>query len=367
MASTSQNARLDRLLAVGEANIDRAESQADLLKEIQTFASFDGPLNFNFKGAWWFFAAGMLLISSAAALFWFQDNYLIASFFYRLRIDPYLITWVVGLIGLGVGCGSLAWMSSTSDRLPSLSSKIARLSSFYHNGLAHIEEDPRQTLNRLNAQFGDYKRGNYSRELVESIKGVFTGSLRNLTYEYHQLHYVDQRTEVTVVPDGKGGTKTVTRIVYDHYDRYSLVIDFPWVTGISVRSDGHSQNDYACSMDTASPDFNSSFCLTGHSEMQCAKFIKPSTVLHLLKLFDVLSRPNLEFSESGKLCMSFASSDLLSFGTQFSLYAPQQFYTEISEGVELPRLMSALHWAHALSELHDDNFSTSPTSKTQEK
>jgi hypothetical protein len=367
MASTSQNARLNQLLAIGEANVDRAESQSDLLKEIQTFADFVGPLDFSFKVAWWFFAVGLIFVSSAAALYWFQDTYLIASFFYQLRVDPFLVAFATGLVGLGVAGGSLAWMSSTSDRLPALSSKIARLSSFYHNGLSYLGENPRQTLARLNAQFGDYKRGNYSRELVESIRGVFSGSLRNLAFEYHRLHYVDQRTEVTVVPDGKGGTKTVTRIVYDHYDRYSLVIDFPWVMGISVRSDGHSQNDYACSMDTASPDFNKSYCLTGRSEMQCAKFIRPSTVLHLIKLFDIVSRPNLEFAESGKLCMSFASSDLLSFGTKFSLHAPQQFYTEISEGVELPRLMSALRWAHSLSELHDDNFSSSPTTTTQEK
>ena len=366
MANPSHNERLDELLSTGESNVDQAESQPDLLKQIQRFAEFDGPLEFDFTVAWWFFGIGALLIACGGALYWLGSIALLDALSYRLQIAPLWITLGIALIGLALAGGSLIWINSTSDRLPTLSRNIARLSSFYHNGLKYVDETPGQTLNRLNTQFGDYKRGNYSRELHESIQGTFLGSLRAIPYEYHHLHYVEQRTVVTVVSDGKGGTKTVTQIVYDHYDRYSLVLDFPWVTGISVRSDGHSHNDFAYGMDTASPDFNRAFSLTGLSEMACAKFIRPSTVLHLLGLFKLLNSFNLEFAETGKLCISFSNDDLLSFGTQYSLLAPQQFYTEISKGVELPRLMSVLRWGHALTELHDDNFSTSTPPINQE-
>ncbi|SMQ24197.1 hypothetical protein SAMN04488483_1481 [Pseudomonas helmanticensis] len=367
MPNTSQNARLNRLLVDSEASLATAESNADLLKTIQAFVSYNGPLKFNYTRAWWFFGTGLLLIAGTVALCWFANTYTVAVFFYQLEIDPVMFGMAIGFLGLVIVVGSLIRMKSQSNRLPSLSNKIARLSSYFHNGLTGLEEDKRVTLNKLDAQFGDYKRGNYSREVVTSIRGVFTGTLRKLPYTYHQLHYVNRRTVHTTVTDKDGKTKTVTRVVYDHYDRYSLVIDFPWVAGISVRSDDHKQNDYPSPMDTASPDFNKAFCLTGSSEIICAKFIKPSTVLHLLKVFNVLQVPNLEFADSGKLCLSFASSDLLTYGTQYSLSSPNEFYAEVDAGVELPRLMSALQWSHALSELHDDNFSASPQKNLQEK
>ncbi|MFJ2486295.1 hypothetical protein [Pseudomonas sp. NPDC087639] len=369
MTNTSQNARFNELLAVNEASIDSAESKADLLNVIHEFASYNGPLKFNNKCAWWFFGTGLLLIASTVAFYGYMNTYTVLSFFYRLQIDPVLFGMVPGLLGIAFTGGSLAWMSSKADRLPSLSRRIAELSSYFHNGLIFLEEDSDWTLNELDAQFGDYSRGNYSRELVESIQGEFTGTLRNLPYHYRQLHYVNRRTVQTTVTDEKGKTRTETRVVYDHYDRYSLVIDFPWVTGISVRSDDQSENDYPWPMDTASPDFNKAFCLTGRSEILCAKFIKPSTVLHLLKLFDILDRPNLEFSENGKLCLSFASSDLFAFGNEYSLASPNEFYAEIDAGVDLPRLMSALQWSHALTELHDDNFTftATPPKKRKEK
>ncbi|MDX9668788.1 MULTISPECIES: hypothetical protein [unclassified Pseudomonas] len=367
MANTSQNAKLNKLLADSEASLATAQSNTDLLKTIQEFVSYNGPLKFSFTRAWWFFGAGLLLIASAVAFPKYANTYTVASFFYRLQIDPDLFPVILGVLGIVSTGGSLAWMKTKSDRLPSLSSRIARLSSYFHNGLTRLAEDPRYTLSKLDAQFADYRRGNYSRELLQSMQGVFTGPLHNLAYEYHRLHYVDKRKVKTTVNDGKGGTKTETRVVYDHYDRYSLVIDFPWVTGVSVRTDGQSQNDYPSRMDTASPDFNKAFRLTGRSEMTCAKFIKPSTVLHLLKVFNVLKVPNLEFADSGKLCLSFANSDLLTYGTQYSLSSPNEFYAEIAAGVELPGLVSALQWSHALGELHDDNFAASPLTSRQEK
>jgi hypothetical protein len=367
--NTSQNARLNELLTVSEANIDSAESTADLLKVIHEFASYDGPLKFNCTRAWCFFGTGLLLIAGAVVLFGYMNTYSVVSFFQRLHIEPGLVGAVTGVLGIGFAVGSMKWMTSKADRLPSLSRRTAELSSYFHNELMFLEEDSDWTLDELDAQFGDYTRGNYSREFVESIEGVFTGTLRELPYNYRQLHYVNKRTVQVTVTDKEGKTKTETRVVYDHYDRYSLVIDFPWVTGISVRSDDQSENDYSWPMDTASPDFNKAFCLTGQSEILCAKFIKPSTVLHLLKLFDILHRPNLEFSDNGKLCLSFASSDLLAFGTEHTLASPNEFYAEISAGVALPRLMSALQWSHALSELHDDNFAltATPPKKRKEK
>ncbi|MHA3735392.1 hypothetical protein ACXR0M_06910 [Pseudomonas sp. Eth.TT006] len=367
MPNTSQNARLNELLTVSEANIDRAESTADLLNVINEFALYNGPLEFDRTRAWWFFGTGLFLIASAFALHQFGNIYSVVLFFRQLNIDPDAFGMGTGFFGLVIAAWSLAWMKSKSKRLPSLSKKIARLSSYFRNELSFLEEDSPSTLRDLDAEFGDYRRGDYSRELVQSIEGVFSGTLRDLPYTYRQLHYVNRREERTEVTDEKGNTKTETRVVYDHFDRYSLVIDFPWVTGISLRSDHQRENDYPHRMDTASLDFNKAFRLTGTSEMLCAKFIKPATVLHLLKLFEILERPNLEFAESGLLCLSFANSDLFAFGSEYSLESPKQFYAEISAGIELPRLMSALQWSHALSELHDDNFTSATPKNRQEK
>ncbi|MBC3779308.1 hypothetical protein [Pseudomonas sp. SWRI99] len=367
MPNTSQNARLDKLLTASEASVERAESNTDLLKVIQEFASYNGPLEFDRTHAWWLFGASLLLIASAVALHWVGKIYSVAQFFHRLEINPYSFGMSAGLLGIVIAVWSLKWMTSKSDRLPSLSKTIARRSSCFHNELTFLKEDSTTTLKKLDEEFGDYRRGDYSRELVESIQGAFTGTLRKLPYTYRQLHFVNQREMLTTVTDEKGNTKTETRVIHDHYDRYSLVIDFPWVSGISIRSDFQTENDYSQPMDTASPDFNKAFRLTGRNEMLCAKFIKPSTVLHLLKLFDLLDSPNLEFSDSGKLCLSFESSDLFAYGAQYSLSSPNYFHAEIAAGIELPRLMSALQWSHELSELHDDNFSSLPPTNRQEK
>nr|WP_231990166.1 hypothetical protein [Pseudomonas sp. Z003-0.4C(8344-21)] len=364
---TSHNARLNKLLAVSEASIERADSNTDLLEVIHGFASHKGPLEYDRTLAWRFFGTGLLLIASAVGLYWIGHVYSVALFFYRLEIDPDSFGTGTGLLGIVLVVWSLAWMKSKSDRLPALSKRIARLSSYFHNGLTFLKEDSATTLKKLDAEFGDYRRGDHSRALLKSIQGVFNGTLRNLSYTYRQLHYVNRREVETTVTDEKGNTKTETRVVHDHYDRYSLVIDFPWVTGISVRSDYQTQNDYSHPMDTASPDFNKAFHLSGRSEMLCAKFIKPSTVLHLLKLFDILERPNLEFSDSGQLCLSFENNDLFAYGAQHLLSSPNYFHAEISAGIELPRLMSVLQWSHELSELHDDNFSALPHTNRQEK
>ena len=81
MPNTSQNARLNKLLAVSEASLDRARSKEDLLEVIQEFASYNGPLKFNYTSAWWFFGTGMVLSASTVALYGYLDSRNVASFF----------------------------------------------------------------------------------------------------------------------------------------------------------------------------------------------------------------------------------------------------------------------------------------------
>jgi phosphoglucomutase len=58
MANTSQNAKLNKLLADSEASLATAQSNTDLLKTIQEFGSYNGPLKFSFTRAWFMAVLG---------------------------------------------------------------------------------------------------------------------------------------------------------------------------------------------------------------------------------------------------------------------------------------------------------------------
>lgn len=357
MGTQSHNKQLLELINSVSDDVDSASSNEDLLAAIQKARNFQGALTFDHT------TPGILAATGAAFLalgIWLM---LWAPYSARLwlngttGLDYTIIQLVPAVIGVVVTLSALSYIGSRSNMLPDLSRRIARMSSYFTAGLKRIRKNPEKILSRLMSEFSDYRRGNYSREIELSLGGTYKGDLHRLPYIYHHLHYVNRRVVVETVSDGKGGTKTVTRTVYDHYDRYSLVVRFPWIRGIAVRSDGMSDIDRKVRWETTSTDFNSYFALTGPSLMACAKFAKPTTVLTLLALPSYLASANLEFSAEGNLCLSFGNDNLLDLSLSSSLADPGAFYDEIAKGVQLPQLTSVLGWVHMLAEQHDDNFS----------
>jgi hypothetical protein len=320
MSSILHNKKLRQLLEQSDARVDAATSTADLLEVIKQLRDFGAPLAFDNATPRLFRNIGLGLIAAT------------------LLFIPFVVLGIAFLLG-----GWLV-MDHRSGVIDALSKKITHKSSLLTHGLRESFSPEVQVLERLGEEFKDFHRGSYSRQILKSVQGTFLGAVHALPFTYQHLQYVDRESYKTTVPDGVGGTKVETKNIDQEFARHSLVLDFPWVENVVVRGDRHWEVDLEEALDTASSEFNSAFHLTGSTQMACAVFAKPATVLHLLQLHQQLSDVNLEFSEHGRLCLSCSDPGLL---------APSA-----TEGLQNLHLL--LSWVHRLAELHDDNFALSP-------
>ncbi|MBA1280310.1 hypothetical protein [Stutzerimonas stutzeri] len=357
MGNRSHNSRLHDMIKGASAAAETAASKDELLEAVQIVRDFPGPLQFDqTKPKAIAVVFGVLCLAAIAFALWAPVE---------------AKAWLASLTGTNhqlvqIGCAVLfgiatavcfAFMGNRASLLKTLSTDIARRSSLLSAGLTPVSIDNGQLLKRLEGEFRDYQRGNYSRDITLALTSAYVGETHQLDYSYCHLHYVNKRVVTKRVSDGRGGYRTKTETVYDHYDRFSLVVDFPWVKGIAVRANGHSAIDFKHPFVTTSSDFARAFVLTGISTMECVKFAKPVTVLHLLKMKKQLSGMNLELSLSGRLCLSFEVANLLDFDMPCDLGSPDEFYQLIDAGVRLPYLTNVLAMVHRLAEQHDDNFS----------
>lgn len=367
MGTATHNARLRALLRNVDGAINPHSSKAELLAAVQQVRDFNEPLQFD-NSTPKAFALGSLAIGAAAIAFGQWAPFEAKAWLTRLfGMNHGETLALLVLLALVVMIASLVFMRVRSNRLHKVSEEIARYSSWLTHGLQGIATPRDALLQRLSSDFGDYARGNYSREITCAVQAVYPGAVHALPYAYYQLHYVNRRVVTTTESDGKGGTRTVTKTVYDHYDRYSLVIDFPWVEGVTARTAGGRNLDFEHRHDTASSEFNKAFTLSGGTRMACARFAKPVTVLHLLNMHKQWRNLNLEFSWHGQLCLSFDDSSTLDFAMRCDLSSPDDFHAWIDEGVRLPYLENALAQVHTLAEQHDDNFNLPNTAAHQKE
>lgn len=336
MSSILHNKKLRQLFEQSDARVEAATSTADLLEVIKQLRAFGAPLAFD---------------NATPKLFRYIGLGLIAA---TLLFMPFIVLGIAFLLG-----GWLV-MDHRSGVIDALSKKITHKSSLLTYGLRESFNPDVQVLKTLGGEFKDFHRGSYSRQILKSVQGTYLGAVHELPFTCQHLRYVDRESYKTTVPDGAGGTKVETKTVDREFDRYSLVLDFPWVENVVVRGDRHWEVDLEEALDTASSEFNSAFHLTGSTQMACAVFAKPVTVLHLLQLHQQLSDINLEFSEHGRLCLSFSDPGLLAPSATEGLQNLQAFEQLVEAGIRLPRLDLLLSWVHRLAELHDDNFALSP-------
>lgn len=339
MALDSHNKRLQTLIEDSETLVDEAESTDDLLMVIGQVRDFGAPLEFNNTTPKIFIIAGVLFLLAA------------------ILFVPLML---VGIILIVIGWRKI---SKRNGLLEALSGRIVAECALFTNDLQDATVLAQLTLANFIGEFRDFNRGTYQRNIVESVQGIFPGETHAIPFVYSHFHFVDERTETYSVSDGKGGSSTKERKVYDHYHRYSVVVDFTWIRDVTVRGNGGSSIDREHCWESASTDFNRAFKLTGDSEMACARFSKPVTILHLLKIHKELKSPNFEFSANGRLCLSFDNADLMSCEASGGLKSAAVFYDSIAQGVALPRLFAALALVHRLAELHDDNFNLPPKNR----
>lgn len=312
---------LIRLLGSCQVQVSRAQSNADLLQVLDRLEAFPGGLEFDHA------QPKLLLVLAFASL-----------------VVSYLMDGMGWMGWVAIGCcfASFLVKRGRSSSLGDLSARIGRKCSLFSNGLSEPESTADWCFKKLSSEFSDYQRGTEGRDIVTSAQGVFQGTLHSLAFEYHHLRYVNLRN------DKKGGEES--------FDRYSLVLDFPWVRGVSARTDVVGAPLAGKGFETTLDDFNRTFLLQGRRELDCAKFATPTTLLFLMALSSRLSKVNLEFSEQGRLCLSFNNDEVMAYAYPGSLADLQAFREQIKAGIELPGLSPLLELAHQLAELHDNNF-----------
>lgn len=258
--------------------------------------------------------------------------------------DKAIIVSMLALTASFIGVAMLIQQSSQSS---DISYKIAQLSSYLSNSLAVFDGTSSSNLIDLRNKFRDYRRGNQG-ELCLSLAGEYHGEIHELTYKLYKLKYHKSSLDAR---DDKAQEKY----------RYSLIIEFPWVKNIYVRSGSVGEVNYPITWETTSPDFNDKFTLSGNSEIECSKFAKPASLQHITLMGTEFQNLNLEFSSSGTLCVSL-DNDILQFkDIGITILARHLFISKIKEGIELPQLQRLLSMTHRLAEYYDDNFEAPST------
>lgn len=313
----SQNKLLRTALESSEQDIREARNSDELAKAIQPLAAFGENIRFHPQIPLFFVALGLLLL-------------------------------VLGILGAGriAGIGNLIIVGAViaffgfrrfrKNRkiIPNLTQLALRRLRLLSNGLLEPDESHEHIYGQLLNDFSDYDRGNHSRDLHHVLDGQIDIQGEKRPLRYVHFHYVNQRKETYT---DRGELKT--RIVYEHFDRYSLVVPDCSLRNVSAFSDRTKALKGQVRWDTSLDSFNRRFTLSGGSEMECAKFARPSIILHVEKMAQDLAGLNIEYGYDGSLCVAFDNADLLSFADPgITLHQPAQFLALIEEGIALPRL-----------------------------
>lgn len=347
------NANLKKLIESATADLASSSSSQDLVNITKRFCDYRGSLTFDKKNHIIFSVIGLLTAIAGFVMLYVYGNSRHYSGF-----NGEVYGWAFMFSGLFVLITAIILMALLDHKAETISKDILFKSALFNHGLSS-REGRDNYLDFLQKTFPDYERGNHSNEIKSLYSGKYSGPIHQFEFGLCHYEYVNERVVVEARSDGKGGSTMTTRTVYDTYNRYALIIDFPWVKNVYAQMDG--QKSFENKIDTAHPDFK--FKVTGADPISCSKFLKPATVMHLLdmqKQFDVL---NFEFSDCGYLNMSFSNDNLLETSPNgLNISQPAALLAAVEAKVKFPALESALEQIHLLAEQHDNNFD--PPQKT---
>lgn len=205
------------------------------------------------------------------------------------------------------------------------------------------------TLNLLN-RFNDFDRGNDAKDVQQLYAGKYQGKDHQFQYQYYKYHYV-VRKEVQKT-DSKGNTTTETK--YYHYYRYGIILDFPYVAGLSFDKPTLLFNKGIYR--PASNQFNRYYTVHGKSEMDAAKFLKPMIVKAFEDIYPQFSDLHFQFNQDSELCMSFDDDNILHLNRTHSLYDINNFLVELKQPLILVKLKVILSLIDGLMTYSDNNF-----------
>ncbi len=336
----NHNRALKKALQDIETSVAQAQNDADLVAAINLLKGFPTPVKFDNRPAH-ILSIPLLIISLCAIYFGSQDP----------EIEIMLIVGsIVGTITLI----SYLWVIfSRRMSLTDLSDTIQAKTILFDNNLQDVPTGAKLAAKRLGNSFNDFQRGNHLREIKRTLKGHYDGQEHSFDYRHYHFHYVNKRLE-TYTTTVNGKTQVRTRTVYDHFDRFSLIIPFKFARDIAIVQDRNKHRGIF--WETASIDFNKKFGVYAKTEEIAAKFLSPKIIIEIQKLEAFHSNLNLEFNQKGDLCLSFSNGDILRAIRHHGLDEPTAFIEEIKGHTQLGKLDTTLNIVHTLMKYSDNNF-----------
>lgn len=218
-------------------------------------------------------------------------------------------------------------------KLVSRKNSLSKLSSLLRDEtlkhLYNMSDCDAHYLNNASRKFVDFQRGNYSQQLEWGKEIDFHSELGLIRASVVYHHYVDKRTETYQESDGKGGTRTRTRTVYDHYYRQGVI--FPAVNNTThlVISQSRLTNKWSQRFMPASREFEKKFRVQTESEFNAAKFLEPVVVIDCEQLASKLNDLTIEFAYDGSLLINQKNTNLLSPAMEYDITLPEKFKQEL--------------------------------------
>lgn len=337
MATTDPNSVLAKAIAELTEQLGQIKNKTELLQILDQLALLPQPIRYHYKQRWYLCSAGLLLSVLAAVLT------------YQLQADSllYYIAAAMALIGLIPLLIALHHIHQLNLFTKQLYWKNALLD----NQLTLLKKAAWPSTSTWLQQFAEFKRGNYKREFKQLIQGKYAGSEHSFSYHYWHFHYVNQRTEVSTNSKGQ----VTTRVVYDHFDRYGIVLPFAYCRNLFITAfaaEGIKGERYT----SDSGRFNKLFQVRAADPMQAARFLKPAIIIALEEQAAALKQLNLAFSEQGELCISFADKNVLDSKPAYGLDQLALFRQSIEQPTALPKLQQLLNTVHQLLRHSDSNF-----------
>ncbi len=269
--------------------------------------------------------AGLIALLSAVVYWFYLEQQ--GSYYRYSELDfGIFIICIVGLIS------ALAIYFSRRTKLKKVSTLI-RDETLKH--LYNMRSCDAAFLNNAENKFVDFNRGNHSQDVEwgKEIDFHSDNGLIRASVVYH--HYVDRRTETYTESDGKGGTRTRTRTVYDHYYRQGVI--FPPINKTThlVLSESRLSKQWQQSFMPASREFEKSFRVQADSQFDAAKFLEPVVVIACEQLSRKLKNVTIEFAHDGSLLINQHNTNLLNPEMEYDITTPEKFKQELLNDTSL--------------------------------
>ncbi|TRY32911.1 DUF3137 domain-containing protein [Aliiglaciecola sp. M165] len=341
------NRQVKALLKDIKRSVDLADSKPDLLDTVQKAIDFGQPVAFNYTRH---IVIAVLCICISALL--------IAGIFWRFLpattgiYDYVNESLVASAILMLMGVGVLGYVVFQNKKIGDLSARIFKMDAMLDN---HFVVAPSPGTKSLQTRFSDFDRGNYSREIRSYYHSHYDGEEHDFDFNYYHFHYVNKRTVTYTTTDSKGRTQVSTKTVYDHFDRYGIILPFTYVRGIQIFESSAGQH-YQHQYSAESLVFRKRFNVYCRDQFSAAKFLKPAVIVAIEDIAGLFKQLNIEINVDGQMCIAFDNADLLGAEQSYDLEHPQAFLKELKGETQMVRLNSMLSFVHQLMRHSDSNF-----------